>query len=251
MTVGAVYVGGRVFAALVAFLCVLMIFEWTRMVERRELSSSFYLIAFAAIAAMFTAVSGSYALSLALCGAAFAVSIGATVIGGKTSVWPALSVPYILAPSIALIWLRNDPSIGRELAFWLFFTVWAADSGAFFLGKFIGGPRISYALSPSKTWAGIAGGIAGGALIGVAAGHQLYGIMGVFPSLAAGAGLGAVSVAGDLFESGVKRRFAVKDISGFIPGHGGVLDRLDGMIFATIAMTGALLAFRLIEKVQG
>lgn len=251
VTIGAVWVGGPVFAALVGFLCVLMIFEWTRMVERRELSASYYILALAAAPAMFFSASGRFLLAMALLGAAAAGSLAATALRGRANFWPGLAVPYIAIPSLALIWLRTAPEMGRDFAFWLFFTVWAADSGAFFFGKFIGGPKISHALSPSKTWAGIGGGIAGGAVIGVVAGCQLFEIMPFLPSLAAGAALGAVSVAGDLFESALKRRFGVKDISAFIPGHGGVLDRLDGMIFATIAMTGAAAAAMLIEKVQG
>ncbi|MHA7873597.1 MAG: phosphatidate cytidylyltransferase, partial [Hyphococcus sp.] len=129
--------------------------------------------------------------------------------------------------------------------FMLFFIVWAADSGAFVTGKLIGGPKISHALSPSKTWAGICGGVLGGCIAGAVAGVHFFGWQSAMAFLLIGGVLGAASVAGDLFESALKRNFGLKDISGFIPGHGGALDRMDGMIFATAAMTGGYFAYML------
>jgi len=106
-------------------------------------------------------------------------------------------------------------------------------------------------LSPSKTWAGIGGGVVGGCLLGAISGAILFGAPAALLCFFVGGVLGAASVAGDLFESGIKRYFGLKDISGLIPGHGGALDRLDGMIFATSAMTGGLLLYMLAERIQG
>ena len=244
----AVHYGGRGFAALIAFASIVMLFEWMRMVERREFSAGFYALAVGAAAAMFAASSGAYAAAFLFCAGAGLAAWGLAKREGRLGVWPALAAPYIIAPCIALLWLRLDVEAGRELTFVLFVIVWAADTGAFFLGKFIGGPKISHALSPSKTWAGIAGGVIGGGLAGFAAAVFAFGASDIaFLIFAAGA-LGAVSVVGDLVESGIKRNFGLKDISGFIPGHGGVLDRLDGMIFATTAMTSALFLYMIFQN---
>ncbi len=243
--IAGVVLGGRIFTAMVAFVAMLMVFEWTRMVERKAYSWRFYVLSLGAAAGLVLASMGNYAWALAAAVVAGAATLAP--IGGFT-VWPAIAAAYIIAPSIALIWLRFDPAYGKALTILIFLTVWAADTGAFIFGKLIGGPKISYALSPSKTWAGIGGGVVGGALVGAAAAYFLFGAGAGAAFLLAGGVMGAASVAGDLAESAFKRRFRVKDISGFIPGHGGVLDRLDGMIFATIAMTSVYLLYKVFER---
>lgn len=244
--IAAILMGGRIFTGLVAFLAIIMVFEWTRMVEGRAYSWRFYVLAFAVAAALVLASAGFHLFGL---GVALLGGLVTLVPVGGFTFWPAIAALYIMAPCVALIWLRLDPVYGKALTVLIFATVWAADSGAFVFGKLIGGPKISYALSPSKTWAGIAGGVIGGALIGSAAAYILFGGFAAAASfLLPGGVLGAASVAGDLTESAFKRRFGVKDISGLIPGHGGVLDRLDGMIFATIAMTSIFLLYSMIER---
>ena len=248
VVIAAIYFGGRYFAAMVAFISIIMIYEWTRMVERRELSASFYALSAGAALSLFAATSGEYYAAISIC----AVSgILAFVFGkrGKSGLgfWPAVAAPYLLAPSVALIWLRFETDDARLWTFILFSVVWAADTGAFIFGKLLGGPKISYALSPSKTWAGIGGGIAGGVLVAVVA-FAIFEVAGWWLALIVGGLLGAMSVLGDLAESAIKRNFGVKDISGLIPGHGGALDRLDGMIFATIAMTSVMFVGMMLEK---
>lgn len=241
----AVHFGGRFFAALVAFAAIVMIFEWTRMVERREFSTSFYALSIAAMSGMFAAASGAYAISYGLC---FIGGVAAYLLAKKATglgIWSALAAPYILAPCVALLWLRLDVDQGRALTFLLFIIVWAADIGAFVTGKLIGGPKISYALSPSKTWSGIGGGVIAGAIGGAIGGHFLLGPGHIVLFALAGGALGASSVLGDLAESKFKRNFGLKDISGFIPGHGGALDRMDGMIFATATMTSTYFLYML------
>lgn len=246
--IAAVHLGGRAFAGLVAFANIVMIFEWTRMVERREFSASFYALAAGATAALYAAASGAYGAAFLLCGASAVAAFALAKSAGRLGIWPAVAAPYILAPSIALLWLRFAPDDGRALTYLLFFIVWAADTGAFITGKLIGGPKISHALSPSKTWSGIGGGVAGGAAAGALAAAWLFGAGAAAAFLAVGGVLGAASVVGDLAESACKRNFGLKDISGFIPGHGGVLDRVDGMIFATAAMTSVYFLYMLVEK---
>ena len=251
IVIAAVYHGGSAFAAMIAFAAVVMVFEWSRMVERRVLTNAFYALVCASAAAMYFAAAGNYDAAL------FSAAIGglaSSLFAKRNSgigIWSGFAAFYVIIPCIALVWLRLDAPSGRALSFLLFGVVWAADSGAFLFGKFIGGPKISYALSPSKTWSGIGGGVMGGCLIGAVFGAVTIGPAAALLYTVIGGGLGAASVLGDLFESGIKRYFGLKDISGFIPGHGGALDRLDGMIFATSAMTGGLLLYMLGERIQG
>lgn len=251
VVLSAVHYGGRWFSAVVAFACIVMIFEWTRMVERKECSASFYVLSFGATAAMFAAPSGAFVLAYSLCAASGALAFILAKRGGGLGLWPALAAIYILAPSVALMWLRLDADHGRALTFMLFFIVWAADTGAFITGKLIGGPKINYALSPSKTWAGIGGGVIGGSIIGGLTAVYAFGLAEAAIFLVIGGVLGAASVAGDLAESAAKRNFGLKDISGFIPGHGGALDRMDGMIFSTVAMTSGYFIYMIAGKGQG
>ena len=255
IVLAGVYFGGRIFAGMVAFLSIVMIFEWTRMVERREFSVAFYILSAASAVSLFLASAGGYVLAFAFTAFAGLVAFFAarreSVAGDAKGLWTAFAACYLIAPCIALLWLRFDAPNGKALTFLLFFVVWAADSGAFFLGKYIGGPKISYALSPSKTWAGIGGGVLGGAIAGAGSSAFFLGMDQMIAMICIGGALGAASVIGDLAESAFKRNFGLKDISGFIPGHGGALDRLDGMIFATTAMTSVLFLYMVGETLLG
>jgi phosphatidate cytidylyltransferase len=165
---------------------------------------------------------------------------GAGVRAGRianSAPWLAAGLPYIVVPSAALLWLRHDPALGRELVLWLMATVWAADTGAYAAGRLVGGPRLAPSVSPGKTWAGLAGGIASAAGVGVAA-ALLMSVEAPFALAAAGAAVGLVAQGGDLLESWVKRRLGVKDASRLIPGHGGLFDRVDGLLAAAVALAG-------------
>ncbi|WP_395832439.1 phosphatidate cytidylyltransferase, partial [Elstera sp.] len=129
---------------------------------------------------------------------------------------------------------------GREMVLWLRGVVWATDTGAYFVGRMIGGPRLAPTISPNKTWAGLIGGMAAaggiGALIGTSVG-------GSGPLLALlGAGLAVVAQTGDLAESALKRHAGVKDSGRMIPGHGGILDRVDGLMPVALVLV-LLVAF--------
>ena len=146
----------------------------------------------------------------------------------------AAGVAYVGLPMMALVWLRADATHGVEVLFWLFAVVWSADTGAYFFGRLIGGPRLAPVISPNKTWAGLIG---GGICAGVAglATAVLMDSESV-PALALfSAGMGVVAQGGDLLESGIKRHFQIKDVSNLIPGHGGVMDRVDGLLAAAVA----------------
>lgn len=244
----ATYVGGPVFAVLIAFAATLMAYEWARMVDRTAFTPLFYALAISGAGAFYCAADGRYSLAFTLCGVGVIAGALSAHAGARRYAWAGFGAIYILAPCVALIWLREFVENGRALTFTLFFIVWMADIGAYFAGRFVGGPRISRALSPEKTWSGVVGGIILGGLAGAAATKWIYGEGSFFAFAAIGASLGLTSVLGDLAESAFKRVFGVKDSSALIPGHGGVLDRLDGMIFATTAMTAALFAHMLIAK---
>jgi phosphatidate cytidylyltransferase len=152
----------------------------------------------------------------------------------------ALGVPYIGLAAVALPWLRADPAAGLGNTLFMLVVIWTSDIGAYVVGRIVGGPKLAPAISPGKTWSGAAGGLASAAIGGltVAACHQ----SGISPSHAIGPAivLGIISQAGDLLESALKRHFGVKDSGRIIPGHGGLLDRLDALL--AVAPVAALLA---------
>ena len=143
---------------------------------------------------------------------------------------------YVGLPCASLIWLRgvhfdNDMSAGFELTLFLMFTVWATDIGAYFVGRKIGGPKLALRISPGKTWAGLIGGIIAAAVTAAfAAGFTPLSFEGC---VVLGAPIAIIAQASDLFESWMKRRAGVKNSSSLIPGHGGMLDRVDGLVFTT------------------
>jgi phosphatidate cytidylyltransferase len=138
----------------------------------------------------------------------------------------------VALPVLALVLLRTDNVWGVHAIMWLMLVVWATDTFAYFAGRIIGGPKLAPVLSPKKTWAGLLGGMAGAAL--VSAIYAAY----FLPSWAALAGVAAalavVAQLGDIFESALKRRFNMKDSGNLIPGHGGILDRVDGLVVAGV-----------------
>jgi phosphatidate cytidylyltransferase len=152
-----------------------------------------------------------------------------------------MTFAYSLAALLALLWLRHQPSFGRETILWIVLCVWATDIGAYFLGSLAGGAKLAPSISPSKTWSGLVGGVCFSAVTSSACGLAFN--AGDTPVLAvAGVAIAVVAQAGDLFESAAKRRVGVKDSGWIIPGHGGVLDRIDGLIAALVAIGAIRLA---------
>ncbi|TVQ33934.1 MAG: phosphatidate cytidylyltransferase [Geminicoccaceae bacterium] len=233
----AALVGGWLFALLVAAVALIAAHEWGSLVARRHEVEGLRLWAalvagvaavLGVVAAMLGAVLwGFVAIGLiALCAAAF----------GRGRGWPprwlAWGVVYIALAPMLLVWMRERGADGLIYVLFVFAVVWAADTVAFFAGRTFGGPKLAPVWSPNKTWAGLAGAMVGASL---AAGAVAYvaGLPFVGGAMLLGAGLGAVAQAGDLFESRFKRLAHTKDTSHLIPGHGGALDRLDGLMFAT------------------
>ena len=146
-----------------------------------------------------------------------------------------LAVVYALAALVSLLWLRHQPMLGRETVVWIVLCVWATDIGAYFVGRSAGGAKLAPRISPGKTWSGLLGGMAWAAVASAAIGYA-FGLGETVPLAAIGAGLAVVDQIGDLAESAVKRRAGVKDSGKLIPGHGGLLDRVDGLVAVLVAV---------------
>ena len=141
--------------------------------------------------------------------------------------WYILGIIYAILPAISLLWIRERDAYGLELLVWTFLVTWSTDIGAYFAGRRFGKRKLAPSISPGKTVEGLYGGIAAATLIGGA--WALATGLG-FPLLALAPVMALAAQAGDLFESGMKRRAGVKDSGTWLPGHGGVLDRLDGLV---------------------
>ena len=219
------------FVLLVAGLAMLMAHEWAGIVHDGD-ARQFILLAVAGVAGA-VAIAMPLPLAGLIVASVWVASILLTAwdMRGFTR-WHVLGVPYLALPAFALVMLRAQPACGFAVIVFLFLAVWLADTLAYFAGKSIGGPKFAPRISPNKTWAGFGGAVAGGALAGVLAG-LIFGYR-VWPLIVLGALLGGWEQIGDLFESAAKRRFGVKDSGAIIPGHGGILDRVDGLVAAAV-----------------
>ncbi len=233
------YAGRGPFALLVLLIALLMSWEWGRVVRGEGLDHAFVLHAVTVIGAGVLAASGLAALGVLVLviGAILAVI---TRFGSRARM-SALGIVYVGIPVVALLWLRSDEPYGFEAILLIFVIVWTTDTFAYIGGRLIGGLRLWPSLSPNKTWAGLICGVA--ASTAAAAVFALF-VPGAHAGALAASGLllGLVAQAGDLAESALKRGFGVKDASSLIPGHGGFMDRLDGVVpVATAAALVALL----------
>jgi phosphatidate cytidylyltransferase len=231
----AAWAGGPAFSGVVAAAGVILAREWTRMSDPEGGDQAFAMAAAGAAGAAIAAAALQMPLAWGwMAAAAIAAAIERTRRGGGAApaIAAALGVVYVSAPCVALVWLRLAPD-GAERVTYLFACVWAADTGAFLAGNLIGGPRLWRRVSPKKTWAGL---VVGAALAGAVGGALAWAF--AWPNLWAksvgAAVLGAAALGGDLVESALKRRYGVKDAGALIPGHGGLLDRVDGLMLAAV-----------------
>lgn len=240
VALGLTYAGPVAFSALVLAVALLMSWEWGRVVRGSTFDLAFWVHATAVAVALGLAATGLAALGVV------AALIGAIIISalrfGERGALSALGVFYVGLPTVALVWLRSDEPWGFLAVLYLLLTVWATDIFAYIGGRTIGGPKLWPRLSPGKTWAGLLVGVGAGALTGVVFSLWVKGASPIGLGLL-GLALGVAAQAGDLAESALKRGFDVKDASGLIPGHGGFLDRVDGVVFAAIlaALVGLLI----------
>jgi phosphatidate cytidylyltransferase len=184
-----------------------------------------------AAAALISAWLGDIWLGLFWLAAAAAIFFEWWKLTGKSMAWKFPGFVYAATALAAPVILRMDDEMGFAALLWLFAIVWVSDVMAYVCGRLIGGPKLWPAVSPKKTWAGFIGGTAFSvaAATGVAA---AFGAPSLIPVAIVGLITAIISQGGDLFESSLKRRFGVKDSGNLIPGHGGVMDRLDGFVLA-------------------
>jgi len=238
----AAYFGGPWLAAACGAAAVAMSYEWARMSEPDAIMPAFlFALAGSLGAVMFSSWQHlQWAFGwLVLCALASAFR-RRTFAGVIETAGGAI---YIGLPVALFLWLRDRAPEGLETILALFGIIWASDIFAYFGGKLLGGPKVAVGLSPNKTWSGIVTGTLAGALAGFGCGYLFHvGAEFRVAWLLIGALLAFTGLMGDLFESFVKRRFGVKDASRLIPGHGGVLDRIDSLMAATM-LVGAALAF--------
>jgi phosphatidate cytidylyltransferase len=235
----AAWFGPPLLSVVVVVAAGLMAWEWGRLCRIAPAGGSLIIVAVVAVVVVGVVAAALGLPRLALVIAALgSAAIGVLSRGGFAAMLVGCGMLWIALPSIALIWLALDPRAGWATTIWLFAVVWATDIGAFAAGRSFGGPRLAPRVSPNKTWAGLCGGIVCAAAVGGAAGILLASPP-VVPLVLLSGALAVVAQAGDLLESIAKRHFRVKDSSGLIPGHGGLLDRLDGML--TVIPTVALL----------
>jgi phosphatidate cytidylyltransferase len=180
------------------------------------------------LVAVFAAFRGGYVFAVLVASAAVMIFYEwRRLLAGWGFGWQAAGFLYALVPALALLWIRDRAPQGLELLLWVFIVTWTTDIGAFFAGRAIGGPKLAPSISPNKTVAGLVGGMISAALAGYAW-AELTSMSAMLFVLAPLFALAAQ--AGDLFESGLKRRAGVKDSGSWLPGHGGALDRLDGLV---------------------
>jgi len=243
VAVAALWFGGVAFWTLVTVLALAMAGEWAGLMHlprKAVIGAALALAGPLLVAAPFWAGPGLAAL--------VALGVAAVVLAGfSRSPRLGAGILYAGLPALSLLFLRAQtfgwgPELGLMITFATLVTVWLTDIGAYFAGRTIGGPKLAPRISPNKTWAGLLGGMA-------AAGGFYFALLitndsSFFESLlgfATGAGLAVLAQAGDLFESWLKRRAGVKDSGHFLPGHGGAMDRLDGVVPVACAVALAML----------
>jgi phosphatidate cytidylyltransferase len=221
------------FAVLVVVVTLVLSWEWGRLVHGREADLVIAVhVGAAGVAAVLAAAGfvGLGLLTLAI-GAILALLLSL----GANSLFSGFGVIYAGLPAVALIWLRSDSDLGLTAVAFLILIVVVSDTAGFLAGRLLGGPKLWPRVSPNKTWAGVIGAVAASSIVGAL--FSLAVAHGSAMRLAtAGALLSIVAQVGDLVESAIKRRFGAKDASSLIPGHGGVMDRVDGLVAAATAV---------------
>jgi len=234
LVLAATWIGGATFRLVAALIILLVFYEWSAMVASQPRTRPLNMLGWVAAAlAALLLVAGESRLALVsiILGCAIVIAWGWLA---ERSWWIGAGVLYAGLSGIALAGIRGDNGDGLVVLLFVFAVVWATDIAAYFSGRFFGGPKLAPRISPSKTWSGAIGGAFAGVVAGTAVAFLARSETSPLVPLAALV-LSIASQMGDLFESWVKRRCGVKDSSHLIPGHGGVMDRVDGLVFAAFA----------------
>jgi phosphatidate cytidylyltransferase len=229
LAVATAYFGGWSFAVLWGAAGIATFWEWTSLIADSHRRS--VLTIGAASLALAVALAGCGHVLAALTGLAIGTVGAAALAPAERRIWLAAGVPYCGAIAAVPIVLRSDPEHGFLAIIFLFAVVWGTDTVAYFLGRAIGGAKLMPQVSPKKTWSGALTGTAAAIVAGLMV-TRTAGLTGTFAIAALAATLSVFAQAGDLFESFLKRRFGAKDSGRLIPGHGGLMDRLDGFVAA-------------------
>lgn len=232
VVLAATWMGGAWFRLLAAAIGLLVYYEWSTITR---LPSTDALIGWIMLAVMAVLVlSGHVDLAAVILGFCLLLAFVRAIAAPEAPVWLPAGVFYAGLSGISLAAVRGADSVGLAAMLFVFALVWATDILAYFVGRAIGGPKLAPKISPGKTWSGAIGGTIAGVIIGSGVALSLTDASPIWVVPAAFF-LSVASQAGDLFESFIKRRFGVKDSSHLIPGHGGVMDRVDGLVVACFA----------------
>jgi phosphatidate cytidylyltransferase len=237
----AAWLGGWPFLVVISVGMALLAIEWGGMSAPRAPVRVAAAVTAAILAAVFLAHQGQFVLAWIT--VPVAALVAAVIARGvaERAVDAGYGVLYIAPAAVCLVWLRSTNQ-GHWWTLMLFACTWAADIGAFAVGSVLKGPKLWPRFSPNKTWSGFVGGLAAASGSAVLmAGLSVF-QLDLRAAALVGFAVGLATMAGDLWESALKRRFGVKDSGDLIPGHGGLLDRVDGLMFAVVVMAAARLA---------
>jgi phosphatidate cytidylyltransferase len=235
VALAAVWYGGPWISGLAALAAAIMAWEWGRLVGRSTGRIDGLLLA--AVAA-FSVLAGAYvAVWLGLLVGLAGILLQQRFAGARNAapIWTAAGLAWIIAPCIGFVWLRAAPNDGAATVYWLLAVVWAIDTAAYVAGKTIGGPKLAPRISPKKTWAGLVGGVLAAMIVGLVT-ALIVDQAGFWQVALLSGMLAIIEQMGDMAESFAKRHFGAKDSGNLIPGHGGLLDRLDGMLAVVAAV---------------
>ncbi len=234
VALAAVHFGSPWFELLTTLAAALMAWEWDRLCGR-SFGASGWIVMSAMLVLGAACLAGRFDLAMAIPLLAAAAAYAACRLAARPHpLWIAAGPLVLGFPCAAFMWLRADPLDGPAVAFWLLGVLWTTDVAAFLVGRAVGGARLAPRISPGKTWAGLGGAVAGASLWSLVWVSWTGSGSWLLAPLAAA--VSVVAQGGDLGVSLVKRRFGAKDASNLIPGHGGVLDRVDGMLTAAPAL---------------
>lgn len=239
LAMAVTYLGGGYFCLLVCCACVILNWEWWRLSGVEGKKTELALDVTATVSASIATWLGFPLIAIAILAAGFLLRVILDRLASRP-LWSAFGQTFIGLAAVSILWIRLAPEWGFLATLYLFVVVWATDSAAYLAGKTIGGPKLWPSVSPNKTWAGFAGGALAG---GLAGGIFSYLLDSETPLLLSGLGifLSLCAQGGDLLESGAKRAAHKKDASHLIPGHGGLFDRVDGLIVVLIVAAAIIL----------